>query len=97
MNKLIQTEEFQRTKMVKVTKSPEGFTAEYVGYLPLRSIWVRKTAYSETPFTGTLSYYQRVMRCVAKTEEEALKGPFEQIKLMPVAEIFRFTRGKWEY
>lgn len=97
MNKLIQTEDFQRTQQIKITESPNGVTAEYVGYLPQRSIWVKKTKYDHTPFTGTLSYYERTMRCVGKTKEEAVKGPFEQGELRPVSEIFRFTKGKWVY
>lgn len=98
MNKLIQTEDFHRTQQIKVTESSEGVTAEYVGYLPQRSIWVKKTKYDHTPFTGTLSYYEKTMRCVGKTKEEAVKGPFEQGELRPVSEIFRFSKdGKWIY
>ncbi|MGH8009279.1 MAG: hypothetical protein ACREQ3_20005 [Candidatus Binatia bacterium] len=98
MNKLIQTADFQRTEHIKITESPEGITAEYVGYRPERSIWVKKTKYPHTPFTGILSYYETTMRCVGKTKEEAIKGPFEQGELKPVSEIFRFSQeGKWVY
>ncbi len=97
MNKLVEAEEFQRTKQVKVTETPDGFFAEYVGYLPQRTIEVKKTAYTDTPFVGTLMYNERMMRSSGKSKEDALQGPFEQIKAYPVREIFRFTKGKWVY
>lgn len=97
MNKLVEAEEFQRTKQVKVSETPEGFAAEYVGYLPQRTIEIRKTEYTDTPFVGTLTYQERTMRCSGKSKEEALQGPFQQVKTSPVREIFRFTKGKWVY
>jgi len=97
MAKLVEAEEFQRTKQVKVTESSEGFAAEYLGYLPERSIEIRKTEYKDTPFVGTLTYYERTLRCSGKSKEEALQGPYQQVKTSPVREIFRFTKGKWVY
>ncbi|MBI3301332.1 MAG: hypothetical protein HYZ72_04545 [Deltaproteobacteria bacterium] len=97
MKKLTQTEEFHRTQTVKVTESAEGFAAEYVGYLPHRYIVVKKTSSPETPFVGILTYFEKTLRCVGKTREEALRGPFDQTATSQVSEIFRFTRGKWEY
>jgi len=58
---------------------------------------VKKTEYRDTPFVGTLTYYERTLRCSGKTQEEALQGPFEQVGTSPVREIFRFTKGKWVY
>jgi hypothetical protein len=97
MTKLAQTEEFQRTQRMQVSQASEGFTAEYIGYLPHRYITVKKTASKETPFVGILTYYEKVLRCVGKTQEEATKGPFNQTDVRQVSEIFRFTKGKWVY
>jgi hypothetical protein len=97
MKKLAQTEEFRRTQTLKVTQSSEGFTAEYMGYLPHRYIVVKKTSSSETPFVGILTYFEKTLRCVGKTREEALKGPFDHAATNQVSEIFRFTKGKWVY
>jgi len=96
MKKLSDTEEFHRTQAV-VSQSPEGFAAEYVGYLPHRYIIIKKTDSKDTPFVGILTYYEKTMRCVGKTKEEALKGPFEASDSQQVSEIFRFTKGKWVY
>jgi len=97
MKKLSDAEEYHRTQTVKVSESAEGFSAEYVGYLPHRYIIVKKTESKETPFVGILTYYEKTMRCVGKTKEEALKGPFEASDSQQVSEIFRFTKGKWVY
>ncbi len=97
MTKLAEAEEFQRAQKIKVTQLSDGYSAEYVGYLPQRVIEVKKTEYEETPFVGTLTYYERTLRCTAKTKEQALQGPFEQVQTSPVREIFRFTKGKWVY
>ncbi len=97
MAKLAEAEEYHRKEQAKVTQTSDGFSAEYVGYLPQRSIEVKKTAYDDTPFVGTLSYYERTLRCTGKTKEEALQGPFQQVDTIPVREIFRFTNGKWVY
>lgn len=97
MAKLAEAEEFQRTQRLKVTQDPDGFSAEYVGYLPQRFIEVKKTEYTDTPYVGTLTYYERTLRCTGKTKEQALQGPFEQVGTSQVREIFRFTRGKWVY
>jgi len=97
MTKLAEAEEFQRTQKVKVTQTPDGYSAEYVGYLPQRSTQVKKTEYEDTPFVGTVTYYERTLRCTGKTKEQALQGPFEQVGTSPVREIFRFTKGKWVY
>jgi len=97
MAKLAEAEEYHRTQLVKVTQRPEGFSAEYVGYLPQRYIEIKKTTSKDTPFVGLLTYYERTLRCSGKTKEEALKGPFEQVETLPVKEIFRFTKGKWIY
>ena len=97
MKKLSQTEEFQRTNKVKVTQSPEGFLAEYIGYFPHRYITVKKTEAKDTPFVGILTYYEKTMRCTGKTKEEAVQGPFQSADSQQVSEIFRFTKGKWAY
>jgi hypothetical protein len=97
MAKLAEAEEFHRIKQVQVSESSEGFSAEYLGYLPERSIEIRKTEYADTPFVGTLSYQERTLRCIGKSKEAALQGPFQQVKTSPVREIFRFTKGKWVY
>ncbi|MBM4256350.1 MAG: hypothetical protein FJ147_10670 [Deltaproteobacteria bacterium] len=97
MAKLAEAEEFQRAKKIKVTETPDGYSAEYIGYLPERSIQVRKTESTDTPFVGTLTYYERTLRCTGKTKEQAIQGPFEQVGTSPVLEIFRFTKGKWVY
>ncbi len=97
MKKLSNTEEFHRTQDVKVSQSSEGVAAEYVGYFPHRYIIVKKTDSKETPFVGILTYFEKTMRCVGKTKEEALKGPFQPSDSKQVSEIFRFTKGKWVY
>ena len=97
MTKLAEAEEYHRTQQIKVTPTPDGFSAEYTGYLSQRFIEVKKTEYQDTPFVGTLTYYERTLRCTGKTKEEALQGPFEQAETSPVREIFRFTKGKWVY
>jgi len=97
MKKLSDTEEFHRTQGVQVSQSSEGFAAEYVGYFPHRYIIVKKTDSKETPFVGILTYFEKTMRCVGKTKEEALKGPFQETNSQQVSEIFRFTKGKWIY
>jgi len=97
MQKLAGTEEFQRTQRAQVTESPEGVSAEYVGYLPHRYLIVKKTDSTITPFIGILTYFEQTLQCVGKTREEALQGPWHQIDTRQVSEIFRFTKGKWEY
>jgi hypothetical protein len=97
MDKLSKTEEFHRTQQLKISQHERGFVAEYVGYLPQRFIEVKKTESKETPFVGMLTYYEKTLRCVGKTKEEAMQGPFEQAETIPVREIFRFTKGKWQY
>lgn len=97
MNKLQRTEEFQRTQRIKIVESQDGVFAEYAGYLPHRYIIVKKTSSKDTPFVGILTYYQQTLRCVGKTREEAIKGPFQQIGTSQVSEIFRYTKGKWHY
>jgi hypothetical protein len=96
MKKLAETEEFHRAQ-AQVSQSPEGFSAEYTGYLPHRYIHVKKTEATDTPYVGILTYYERKLRCQAKTKDEALKGPFDQVETSQVSEIFRFTKGKWVY
>jgi hypothetical protein len=97
MKKLSRAEEFRRTQDVKVTQSTEGFLAEYTGYLPHRYITIKKTESKDTPFVGILTYYEKTMQCAGKTKEEALQGPFQPAGSQQISEIFRFTRGKWEY
>jgi hypothetical protein len=96
MKKLEQTEEFHRTQ-ARISQSSDGFSAEYTGYLPHRYIHVKKTEATDTPYVGILTYYERKLRCNAKTKDEALKGPFDQVETSQVSEIFRFTKGKWVY
>jgi hypothetical protein len=97
MKKLVEAEEYHRKELIKVSQTGESFSAEYVGYLPQRFIEVKKTTSTETPFIGTLTYYERTLRCTGKTKETAAQGPFEQVETTPVKEIFRFTKGKWVY
>ena len=97
MKKLAEAEEYHRKDLIKISQSGEIFSAEYVGYLPQRFIEVKKTTSQETPFVGTLTYYERTLRCTGKTKEAAVQGPFEQIEAIPVKEIFRYTKGKWVY
>jgi hypothetical protein len=97
MKKLAEAEEYHRLELLKVSQSGESFSAEYIGYLPQRFIEVKKTTSRETPFIGTLTYYERTLRCTGKTKETAAQGPFEQVETTPVKEIFRFTKGKWVY
>jgi hypothetical protein len=96
MQKLAQTESFQKSR-AQVVESPEGFAAEYVGYIPERKINVKKTDSSDTPYVGILTYSEKRLRCAGKTKEAALQGPFEQVDTSQVSEIFRFTKGKWVY
>src|SRR5581483_8147402 len=88
MAKLAEAEEYHRTQRMKITENSDGFSAEYVGYLPQRFIEVKKTEYVDTPYIGTLTYYERTLRCTGKTKEQALQGPFEQVETSPVREIF---------
>ena len=97
MKKLAEAEEYHRKDLIKISQSGEIFFAEYVGYLPQRFIEVKKTTSQETPFVGTLTYYERTLRCTGKTKEAAVQGPFEQVEAVPVKEIFRYTKGKWVY
>ena len=97
MKKLAEAEEYHRQEQLKVSQNGEIFSAEYVGYLPQRFVAVKKTTSTETPFIGTLTYYERTLRCTGKTKEAATQGPFEQVETTPVKEIFRFTKGKWVY
>lgn len=97
MKKLAEAEEYHRQEQLKVSQTGETFSAEYVGYLPQRFVAVKKTTSTETPFVGTLTYYERTLRCTGKTKEAATQGPFEQVETLPVKEIFRFTKGKWVY
>ena len=97
MKKLSDAEEFHRTQGVTINEAPEGFAAQYTGYFPHRYIIVKKTESKETPYVGILTYYEKTMRCVGKTKEEALKGPFEASDSQQVSEIFRFTKGQWKY
>lgn len=96
MKKLEETEQFHKMK-AKVIESPEGFSAEYTGYLPPRYTHVKKTESSDTPYVGILTYYEKTLRSTGKTKEEALQGTFSQVEQTQVSEIFRFTKGKWEY
>ena len=96
MKKLLETEDFRKTR-AQVKPSPEGFIAEYTGYLPPRYIHIKKTESADTPYVGILTYYEKTLRCTGKTKEEALKGPFDQVGTSQVSEIFRFTKGKWVY
>ena len=61
-------------ELIKVSQTGESFSAEYVGYLPQRFIEVKKTTSTETPFVGTLTYYERTLRCTGKTKETAPKA-----------------------
>jgi hypothetical protein len=97
MKKLAEAEEYHRQELITVSQSGESFSAEYIGYLPQRFIEVKKTTSTETPFIGTLTYYERTLRCTGKTKETAAQGPFEQVGTTPIKEIFRFTKGKWVY
>jgi hypothetical protein len=97
MKKLAEAEEYHRQEQLKVSQNGESFSAEYVGYLPQRFVEVKKTTSTETPFIGTLTYYERTLRCTGKTEAAAAQGPFEQVETTPVKEIFRYTKGKWVY
>ncbi|MSQ47554.1 MAG: hypothetical protein EXR78_04055 [Deltaproteobacteria bacterium] len=97
MKKLTEAEEYHRRELLKVSQSGDIFSAEYVGYLPQRFVAVKKTTSTETPFIGTLTYYERTLRCTGKTKDAATQGPFEQVETTPVMEIFRFTNGKWVY
>lgn len=97
MKKLAEAEEYHRQEHLKFSQSGESFSAEYIGYLPQRFIEIKKTTSQETPFIGTLTYYERTLRCTGKTKEAATQGPFEQVETTPVKEIFRFTKGKWVY
>ena len=97
MKKLAEAEEYHRTDLIKISQNGEIFHAEYIGYLPQRFIEVKKTTSQETPFVGTLTYYERTLRCTGKTKEAAVQGPFEQVEAVPVKEIFRYTKGKWVY
>ena len=96
MKKLEQAEDFHKTRAQPV-ESTDGFTAEYVGYIPDRSIRVKKTDSADTPYVGILIYSEKKLRCAGKTKEEALQGPFNQVETNQVSEIFRFTKGKWVY
>ena len=97
MKKLAEAEEYHRKDLIKISQNGEVFYAEYIGYLPQRFIEVKKTTSLETPFVGTLTYYERTLRCTGKTKEAAVQGPFEQVESSPVKEIFRYTKGKWVY
>jgi hypothetical protein len=96
MKRLEQTEEFHKAQ-AQITPASDGFAVEYVGYLPHRYIHVKKTESADTPYVGVLTYFEKKLRCTAKTKEAALQGPFEQIETNQVSEIFRFTKGKWVY
>jgi hypothetical protein len=97
MEKLAKNEDFQRTQQTRVSPTTDGVICEYTGYLPQRFIAVKSTKSSETPYVGSLTYYEKTMRCVGKTKEEAIKAPCEEVGKTPVKEIFRFTKGKWVY
>jgi hypothetical protein len=97
MKKLAEAEEYHRKELLKVSQNGDSFSAEYIGYLPQRFIEIKRTTSSETPFVGTLTYYERTLRCTGKTREAAAQGPFEQVETSPVKEIFRYTKGKWVY
>ena len=97
MRKLIKTEDFQKKKKMVVTQTEVGFVAEYTGYLTHRYTVVKPTESKATPFVGVLTYRKKNMRCVGKTKEAAIEGPFEQAGTSQVFEIFRFTKGKWVY
>lgn len=96
MKKLSETEGFRKTR-AQIKSSSEGFSAEYTGYLPHRYIHIKKTASTDTPYVGILTYYEKTLRCTGKTKEEALQGPFNQVDTSQVSEIFRFTKGEWVY
>ena len=81
----------------KVTEVDGNFSVEYLKYLPTRFTVVKKTKSEETPFVGILTYYKRQFHSTGTTKEEALEGPFEELKTKQVSEIFRYTRGKWVY
>lgn len=96
MKKLAETEGFRKSR-AQIKQSPDGFSAEYTGYLPHRYIHVKKTESADTPYVGILTYYEKTLRCTGRTKEEALQGPFNQVDASQVSEIFRFTKGKWVY
>ena len=91
MQRLLATEEFQKTQRLTVTETEDVFVAEYTGYLPHRYTVVKSTSSEVTPFVGILTYYKKRMQCTGKTEEEAIQGPFQQAATSQVSEIFRFT------
>ena len=97
MQKLIATEQFQKTQRLTVTKTEDGFMAEYAGYLPDRDTTVKATTSPVTPFIGVLRYYKKKMRSVGKTRQQAMRGPFEQVGTSLVSEIFPYTKGEWVY
>ena len=96
MQKLALTEDFRKSQ-AHLVESPDGFAAEYTGYVPERLINIKKTDSTDTPYVGVLTYFEKKLRCAGKTKEDALKGPFEQVETSQVSEIFRFTKGKWVY
>ena len=96
MQKLAKTEDFQKKRM-NITQTPEGFVAEYAGYLPYRYTRIKLTQSEATPFIGILTYYKKTMRSVGQTEQQAINGLFEHAETSQVSEIFRYTKGEWVY
>jgi hypothetical protein len=93
MSKRAKTQETQR----KIKKNTTGFSAEYTEALPTHYVKIKETQSKETPYIGILSYHKKTFRSTAKTKKAALKGPFEDLGTGSVAEIFRYTGGKWVY
>ena len=96
MQRLAKTEDFQKKRM-QVTQTPEGFVAEYTGYLPYRYTTIKLTQSKTTPFIGILTYYKKTMRSVGQTKQQAIHGLFEHAETSQVSEIFPYTKGEWVY
>ncbi len=97
MQKLAATEDFQKKERMHIRQTPDGFVAEYIGYLPHRYTTIKLTRSQATPFVGILRYYKKTMRSIGKTKKQAINGLFTPAETSQVSEIFRYTKGEWVY
>ncbi len=57
---------------------------------------MRKSLSKHFDYTARMYYIECTYECVAKTQKEALKGPFKVINSKKLTELPRYYKGKWE-
>jgi len=83
---------------IKVEKDSQGlYRATYRVIAKDTEREVKATGDKVSPYVGLLKYEEHTYACRADSPELAQQGPFECERQVAVTEIFRYSRGKWQY